>query len=87
MPQVFIPTALRGLTAGAQMIELEAGTVRGVVIELERLVPGIAARLVQNDAIAPGLAVSIDGAFTPCGLLAPVGPQSEVHFLPAIGGG
>jgi hypothetical protein len=33
------------------------------------------------------VAVSIDGAFTNRGLLAQVGAESEIHFLPAIGGG
>ena len=87
MAQVFIPMALRTLTAGEQMIEVEAGTVRGVIAALESRFPGIAERLVQDDAIAPGLAVAIDGEFTPRGLLATVAPGSEVHFLPAIGGG
>ena len=32
-------------------------------------------------------AVSIDGAFTSRGLLARVGLESQIHFLPAIGGG
>jgi sulfur-carrier protein len=87
MAQVFIPTALRSLTAGEPMVDVEAATVRGVIAELENRFPGIAERLVQDDAIAPGLAVAIDGEFTPRGLLASVQPRSEVHFLPAIGGG
>jgi sulfur-carrier protein len=87
MVRVYIPTALRELTAGEQMVDVNAATVRGVVAALENRFPGIAARLVLDDAIAPGLAVSIDGSFTPRGLLAEVKPQSEVHFLPAIGGG
>ena len=48
---------------------------------------GIAARLVVEDRIAPGLAVSIDGVVTSRGLLARVSPDSQVHFLPAFGGG
>ena len=87
MVRVYIPTALRELTAPEQVIEVDAITIRGVIAALENRFPGIAARLMHDDAIAPGLAVSIDGAFTPRGLLAQVKPQSEVHFLPAIGGG
>lgn len=87
MPRVYIPSALRELTAGKLSVDVNARSVRGVIAELERQYLGIAARLVLEDAIAPGLAVSIDGAFTPRGLLAEVKPDSEVHFLPAIGGG
>jgi hypothetical protein len=44
------------------------------------------ARVVAGERIAPGLAVSIDGSMT-SRLLAAVQPHSEIHFLPAIGGG
>ena|GEM_PF-4625339 len=35
----------------------------------------------------PGLQVSIDHRFTRQGLSAELAPNSEVHFLPVIGGG
>ena len=87
MAIVFIPAQLRELTAGVQQVELPAASVRDVVRELEARFPGIAARLSQGEGLIPGWAVSIDGAMTNKGLLARVGPASEVHFLPAIGGG
>ena len=40
---------------------------------------------VAGDAIAPGLAVSVDGSMT--SRLLAIRPDSEIHFLPAIGGG
>jgi hypothetical protein len=40
-----------------------------------------------DGAIIPGFALSVDGALVSKGLLSPVGPHSEVHFLPAFGGG
>jgi molybdopterin synthase sulfur carrier subunit len=62
--------------------------LRQIVAALDDRYPGIAARLARDDgSLAPGIAVSVDGVVTARGLLAPIGPESEVHFLPAIGGG
>ena len=87
MPVVFIPKPLREMTGGAARVTVEGATVREVVEALDRLYPGIKPRLCRGDALAPGLHVSIDDVMTTRGLLAPVRPESEVHFLPAIGGG
>jgi hypothetical protein len=35
----------------------------------------------------PGLAVVVDGETSQLGLLAQVREDSEIHFLPALGGG
>ena len=61
--------------------------MRAVVDALEVRYPGIKSRLCRGDALAPGLQVSVDHVMTTRGLRAPVQPESEVHFLPAIGGG
>jgi molybdopterin synthase sulfur carrier subunit len=87
MATVFIPAQLRSLTGGADRVLAAGESVREVVASLDAAHPGIAARLQQGDSLAPGLAVSVDGAFTNRGLAAKVGPASEIHFLPAIGGG
>lgn len=87
MPVVFIPTPLRGLTAGRLSVEVEGASVAEVIAALEALFPGVAARLRRGDSLAPGIQVSVDHVMTTRGLHAPVGPDSEVHFLPAIGGG
>ncbi|MBW3598622.1 MAG: MoaD/ThiS family protein [Planctomycetes bacterium] len=86
MPVVFIPAQLRPLTGAAQ-VEVEGATVREVVAALEAKFPGIRDRLCQGDQLAPTLQVSIDSVMTTQGLRAKVSPESEVHFLPAIGGG
>ena len=44
-------------------------------------------RLVDKHKIKPNISVAIDGEVTPMGMLEKVGESSEVHFLPAIGGG
>ncbi|MCH8043306.1 MAG: MoaD/ThiS family protein [Planctomycetes bacterium] len=87
MARVFIPAQLRRLSSGQTEIELPGTSLRQIVDGLEQAFPGIRARLCTGDDIAPALQVSIDGALTARGMMAPIGPTSEVHFLPAIGGG
>lgn len=87
MATVYIPTMLQGLTGGDQQVEVEGGTVRQIVENLERLYPGVKERLLENNRIKPNMAVAIDGDVTPLGMLEKVDENSEVHFLPAIGGG
>ena len=87
MATVFIPTMLQKMTGGIKQVDLEAKNVRQVIEELERLYPGIKDRLVEDGAIRSNLAVAIDGEITRMGLLEKVGENSEVHFVPAIGGG
>ena len=87
MATVFIPTMLQKMTGGIKQVDLEAKNVRQIIEELERLYPGIKDRLVEDGAIRSNLAVAIDGEITRMGLLEKVGENSEVHFVPAIGGG
>ncbi len=87
MATVFIPTMLQSLTGGVKQVEVEGGNVRRVIDRLEELYPGMKARLVEDGGIRPNLAVAIDGEVARMGLLEKVGENSEVHFVPAIGGG
>jgi sulfur-carrier protein len=88
VPTVWIPPLLRDLTCGVETVHIDGGpSVRQVVDALELLHPGIKGRLCEGDVLRPGLAVIVDGLVAPLGLGQPVGPHSEVHFLPAIGGG
>lgn len=87
MPTVFIPSQLRELTGGVESLDVEAANVRQIVAALEERFPGIGGRLCQGDGLAPSLQVSIDGVMSSRGLRAKVQPGSEVHFIPAIGGG
>lgn len=87
MAQVFLPPALRSLAGGQETLEVPGGTVREILAELERRHPGVQAGLCQGHSLRPGLAVSVGGAVSTLGLLQPVRPDDEVHFLPAIGGG
>jgi molybdopterin converting factor small subunit len=87
MATVFIPTQWLDLTGGVAQLQLDGATLREMVVVLDQQFPGIAARLCEGDGIAAGLAVSIDGAIASRGLRSPVQPTSEIHILPAIGGG
>lgn len=87
MPRVFIPSAMRSLTEGEEVVEV-SGTNLGQVIEnLEQRFPGIKARLCQDEEIRPGLSVAVAGSVATLGLLQRTAPDVEIHFLPAIGGG
>jgi molybdopterin synthase sulfur carrier subunit len=78
---------LQKLTDGVKQVDLEARNIRQVIEQLEGLYPGMKDRLVEDGEIRPNLAVAIDGDVAIMGLLQKVGENSEVHFVPAIGGG
>ena len=68
-------------------MQVEGSSVRRIVDNLDKAYPGIEERLVENGRIKSNISVAIDGEVTPLGMLGKVGEDSEVHFLPAIGGG
>ena len=89
MAEVWIPPKLQELTAGNQQVQVEGSSVRRLINNLEAQYPGIKEYLVDQDEddLIPGLAVIIDGEVSQLGMLDKVSESSEVHFLPAIGGG
>lgn len=87
MATAFIPHQLRDLTAGQGQLEIPAGTVGDAIDALEQAFPGIKARLCRDGELSPALQVTVDGVLSHRGIRAKVSPASEVHFLPAIGGG
>ena len=87
MAKIFIPTMLQSLTAGVKQVDLDARNVRQIIERLEELYPGMKDRLVEDGEIRPNLAIAIDGDVAIMGMLEKVGENSEVHFLPALGGG
>ena len=87
MATIFIPPSLQSLTEGMDRVELDAARVGDAVRSLDAKFPGISSRLCDGDQLAAGLQVSVDGSLRSLGLLSPLGNHSEVHFLPAIGGG
>jgi len=87
MAIVWIPPLLRPLTGDRQQVDVPGEKVRDLVAALEDAYPGIGARLTEDGELRRGLIVTVDGVVSRQGLRQKVGPQSEVHFLPAIGGG
>ena len=87
MATVFIPSLMQKLTGGQQQVVVSGSSVRQIVNNLEEEYPGIKERLLDNNRIKGNISVAVDGEVSPLGILAKVGEESEVHFLPAIGGG
>lgn len=87
MARVYLQPQLRDLTGGVAEVSASGTTLRQVIAALDRAYPGIAERLLRDGGLAAGISVSIDGIISARGMLAPVAPDSEIHFLPAIGGG
>ena len=87
MPTVFIPPLLRRLTDDRQSVQVEGTTLREVVDALEARYPGVREKLCHDDEVRPELSVSIGDNLISHGLAEPVPPNSEIHFLPALGGG
>ena len=89
MPEVWIPPRMQEFTDGEQQVRVPGTTVRRVIDNLELEFPGIRDLLVdeEEDDLLPGIAVIVDGETSLLGMLERVNEDSEVHFLPAIGGG
>ena len=62
-------------------LEIDASNVRDLLRKLEARLPGIGRK------VAEGLSIAIDGDIVSDPLLEPIGPNSEIHFLPPIRGG
>ena len=87
MPTVYIPPQLRSLTGGVDVVDVAGRNVAEVIVELDRRFPGISGRMTENNDLRPELSVTVDGDVSSRRLLQTLQPGSEVHFLPAIGGG
>lgn len=89
MAEVWLPPRMQRLTGGRQTVQVAGRTVRQLIDNLEQAYPGLKAELydAEDDIVMPGIAVVVDGETTQLGLLETVQEESEVHFLPALGGG
>ena len=68
-------------TGGRTEFEVEATTFRRLVLELERLYPGL------GNQIEESMAVAIVGEIFQDAYLAELKPGSEIVLIPKIGGG
>ena len=87
MSTVYIPPLLRSLSGGIDHVEVDGANIRQVIEALESRFPGIRERLCEGDRLRSGLVVAVDGAVSRLGLIEKISENSEVHFLPATGGG
>ena len=78
---------MRKLTGDRETVVVSGSTVREVINNLESEYPGMKDQLVDKFRLKGNISVAVDGEVTPLGVLEKVGEDSEVHFLPAIGGG
>jgi sulfur-carrier protein len=82
MPHVVMTgIAARRFTGGQSEFDVEANTVRRMIVELDRRFPGLGAQIDES------MAVAIDGTIFQDAYQAPLNPDSEVVLIPKIGGG
>ena len=88
MAVVWIPPLLQRLAEGRETVEVPGSNLRQVVSALVRRYPGLRERVLRDEGqLEDGIAFAVDGEIATMGLLEPVGEKSEIHILPAIGGG
>ena len=88
MPVVWVPSLLRNLTGGAEKVTVSGTTLRQAINNLEALYPGFKDKVMDEEGrILPSIAVAIDGVTNHLGLIQPIQEETEIHFIPAIGGG
>lgn len=76
-----LPAPLREVAGGQERVRIEAHTIRELLRRLRESFPDMA------EILDSGPAVSIDGEIIADPFLEELEPDSEVHFLPQIGGG
>ncbi len=89
-PLVRIPGMLLSATGGADLIEVDATTVGGILDELRRRHPQLAGQIFGEDGeIVPSINVFVgeEDIRALGGLDAPIAPGQELTILPALSGG
>lgn len=87
--KVRIPSQLRQLTSGEGMVEIDPGTIGGIIMELENRHPGIAERLLDAGEVRRFINIYVDGddiRFAE-GLDTKVSDGAEISIVPAVAGG
>ncbi|MCL4473001.1 MAG: MoaD family protein [Actinobacteria bacterium] len=87
--KVRIPSQLRQLTSGEGMVEMDAGTIGEIIMELENRHPGMAERLLDEGEVRRFINIYVNGddiRFA-SGLDTEVADGAEVSIVPAVAGG
>lgn len=90
MPTVRIPTPLRNATGGAATVEVEGGTLKSVIDDLEAQHPGIGERLLDDSGeLRRFVNVFVDDEDVRFqeGLSTLVEEDTTVSIIPAVAGG
>lgn len=85
--EVWIPALHRDLTNGKERVYVTGETIGEVIDQLDQQFPGFRERLVEDGRVRPHINVAINGEITHRGLRQRLTKASEIHFVPAIGGG
>jgi sulfur-carrier protein len=85
--EVWIPPLHRDLTQGAEKVKIGGENVGELIANLDAHFPGLAARLTKDGRIRPNISIAINGTITQRGLHQKLREPSEIHFVPALGGG
>ena len=82
MPRVmFSGSACQRFTGGKTELEVEADTVRRLILELDRRYPGL------GKQVEDSMAIAIDGEIYQDAYAAPLKADSEIYLIPKIAGG
>ena len=81
MARITLTGPLKALAGGLATIEIDARNVRQLLSALDERFPALGAH------VRSGMAIAIDGEILHDAPLEPLEADSEVHFLPAVGGG
>jgi molybdopterin converting factor small subunit len=82
LASVVLSGSLQQLAGGDALVEIEARNVKQLLRMLSERYPALAPHLEQDS-----FAIAIDGEIFQDVWFAPIGPNSEVHLIPAIRGG
>ena len=82
MARLILSGNLQQLAGGDSLVEIEAHNVKQLLRLLGERYPALAPHLAQDS-----FAVAVDGEIFQDVWFAPIGPDSEVHLIPAIRGG
>ncbi len=78
---------MRPLTHGASKVTAKGKNLRELFDDLEQQFPGFRKALIVDELVREDIAIAIDGDTYHQGLFQDIGPESEVHIIPAITGG
>ena len=82
MARLILSGTLQKLTGADEVVEIDARDVKQLLRMLSERYPALAPHLEQDS-----FAIAINGEIFQDAWFAPIGPDSEVHLIPAIRGG